>query len=352
MSQNENSQLTVGDILKKTRIENGLSIADIVTYTRIRYAHIEAIENNQYTKLPEKTYALGYVVAYAKFLKLDHKLILKNAEQEYKVFDPNYEKMIQNIRLDKQYNPIRIIRNNIIDFFLILLTLGKYKISEEDLNSKKENTTKNNNTVLYTSILLVCAIIIIVLIGGYYFAYKKPTISVNESPIEINSKIANSLDLGNTKNDPEDKKINKIINQDSVIVIDKADAKASNVQNNDDVLKQNANAPAQNPESKIITPWPNTKADSVITLTFTDKVWVTIYDAKDNSKVYLDAIYNPGSTFRVPNVDNLRMNIGNYHGLVINANGKDIQLTSNRNSNVLNNIILNASSLISTYVTK
>jgi len=62
---------TVGDLLRRTRIEQGAEIETIAAALRMRAAYLAAIEQGRYDRLPGAVYALGFVRAYANHLGLD-----------------------------------------------------------------------------------------------------------------------------------------------------------------------------------------------------------------------------------------------------------------------------------------
>lgn len=67
---------TVGSILKEARAGKHLSFDDVERSTKIRAKFIEAIEADDYNKLPSVFYAKGFVKNYAEFLGLNSNTIL------------------------------------------------------------------------------------------------------------------------------------------------------------------------------------------------------------------------------------------------------------------------------------
>lgn len=61
----------LGEKLRQTREEQGLSLADVEERTRIRRDLLEALENEDYSRLPEPVYVRGFVRGYAAALGLD-----------------------------------------------------------------------------------------------------------------------------------------------------------------------------------------------------------------------------------------------------------------------------------------
>jgi cytoskeletal protein RodZ len=62
---------TVGVALKETRVERGYSIHDVEQGTKIRAKFLEAIEADDFSKLPSLSYAKGFVKNYSDFLGLN-----------------------------------------------------------------------------------------------------------------------------------------------------------------------------------------------------------------------------------------------------------------------------------------
>ena len=67
----------IGEILRKEREKQRMTIQDIEDGTSIRAAYIEAIESGDYDKMPGRVYAKGFVKNYANFLNLNGEEIVK-----------------------------------------------------------------------------------------------------------------------------------------------------------------------------------------------------------------------------------------------------------------------------------
>lgn len=74
--QGFHTNLSVGEILRRTRIYHNLSLEQVSTDLRIRTAHIEAIERSMYEELPGRVYAIGFIRNYAEYLGLDGEKII------------------------------------------------------------------------------------------------------------------------------------------------------------------------------------------------------------------------------------------------------------------------------------
>ena len=66
-----------GEILKKERESQGLSLHEIGLSLKINSKILKAIEEGNSTQLPAKTFLRGFVQSYASYLKLNVEDVLK-----------------------------------------------------------------------------------------------------------------------------------------------------------------------------------------------------------------------------------------------------------------------------------
>ena len=72
----------IGGILKQARLGKGKKIQDIAQVLCIRKAYLEAIEANDYDKIPEFPYGIGFIRSYAEYLGLNSSLIIQKYKEE------------------------------------------------------------------------------------------------------------------------------------------------------------------------------------------------------------------------------------------------------------------------------
>jgi len=65
------TDLPVGEVLRRARIQFGLELPYVAAHLNLRPEHIAAIEAGDISRLPGRVYAIGFVRAYAEYLKLD-----------------------------------------------------------------------------------------------------------------------------------------------------------------------------------------------------------------------------------------------------------------------------------------
>lgn len=73
----------VGEILQQARYRTGLSLKIAAKHVNINKKYLEALEKNEWHKLPGKIYAKNFLSQYLRFLSLDPKNIRVNFDQIY-----------------------------------------------------------------------------------------------------------------------------------------------------------------------------------------------------------------------------------------------------------------------------
>ena len=68
---NDDFALGIGTALRDARVTRNLSLAEVSALLRIREAHLEAIELEDFDQLPGNVYAIGFIRTYAQYLELN-----------------------------------------------------------------------------------------------------------------------------------------------------------------------------------------------------------------------------------------------------------------------------------------
>ncbi len=79
-----NEKETLGSYLKNQRESQKISLREVAKNTRVREHILRAIEEDQYRLLPPATYVKGFLLAYAKYLRLDPNDVLLRYERVLK----------------------------------------------------------------------------------------------------------------------------------------------------------------------------------------------------------------------------------------------------------------------------
>ncbi|NJC40945.1 hypothetical protein GGQ87_001203 [Brevundimonas alba] len=73
---------TLGDGLRIARAHSGRSLAELSTITRVPSRYLTALEQNDFSVLPNRVFSIGYVRAYAGALGLDEQLAVERFKRE------------------------------------------------------------------------------------------------------------------------------------------------------------------------------------------------------------------------------------------------------------------------------
>ena len=68
---------TLGDYLKDKREAQNITLEEVAQATRIRKTILEAVENNQFDRIPAQVFAQGFIKSYAAYLELDESEAIK-----------------------------------------------------------------------------------------------------------------------------------------------------------------------------------------------------------------------------------------------------------------------------------
>ena len=74
--------MSIGSKLKKARKSRGLSLDDIKNKSKIKKSYLEALENDNFEKLPGEVYTKVYIRGYAKIVGIDPQKILREYENQ------------------------------------------------------------------------------------------------------------------------------------------------------------------------------------------------------------------------------------------------------------------------------
>src|SRR3979409_2099564 len=72
---------TIGEQLRLAREERGIALREISDQTRISIRYLEAIETNDYKKLPGGIFNRSFVKAYARYVGFDEKQAVEGYSQ-------------------------------------------------------------------------------------------------------------------------------------------------------------------------------------------------------------------------------------------------------------------------------
>jgi cytoskeletal protein RodZ len=128
----------LGSKLKRAREERGVSLNEIATVTKISPAALEALERNDYTRLPGGIFSRSFVRAYATAVGLDPDATVneflvevtkseREAEQRARARRPEISDDDRAF-LERQQRAVRVLRLGLLVVVIVALGLVVYQL--------------------------------------------------------------------------------------------------------------------------------------------------------------------------------------------------------------------------------
>ena len=117
---------TVGELLKEKRSFHRLSLESLSQKTKIKVGYLEALENNEFEKLPAASFVRGYIKTYARIFRFDHQPLIALLRRDFKESAKGTlipREFIKPILKKRQLsNPITIFALGLVSVFIVLLS--------------------------------------------------------------------------------------------------------------------------------------------------------------------------------------------------------------------------------------
>ncbi len=137
---------SVGHILRRARIAKGMSIDDVSRQLRISIQQVEAIEKEDFGKLPGRTFLRGFIRNYANLVQLDSAPLLQMLPESVPIISTYERTPLTNKQISFSSNRESSGNNRlIIIIILFAVILGAYFISENiDWNKVPDSSAMSN----------------------------------------------------------------------------------------------------------------------------------------------------------------------------------------------------------------
>lgn len=117
-------KFSLGEILRARREELKIEIAEVSSHLRVKKTDIEAIEQNNLRRITKQIYAPGFIRTYAKFLRIDNKII----EEQITLLHlgsniENKTHVLMNLEDDDNLSPSKTVLFNAFAASVLLMLL-------------------------------------------------------------------------------------------------------------------------------------------------------------------------------------------------------------------------------------
>lgn len=121
----------LGETLRRARLSKNVTFEDAERVTRIRREYLEALEREEFTKLPAPVYARGFLRSYAGYLGLDPGELMPFFPVGH-VDEPRLDPLPE-VQQPRTWNMNGVLAICVVGF-LILLVVALYSVGREDTN--------------------------------------------------------------------------------------------------------------------------------------------------------------------------------------------------------------------------
>jgi len=263
---------SLGSLLRRSREERHIDLDEVASVTRIRQHYLEALENEEWGKLPSQVFVKGFLRSYAEFLGLD-------------------QEMVRNLYLRispcQEYEPhvLKEVRPDTGRPYLAI-------------------------TITVLALALVAAIIYLkgrnISIVGKAFQYLETQSIVEEKPSAVQEQAGRVQEV-------KEKEV--VFSKDQELG-EKEEKTASEPEAGEDTLVLEDSAiPGETEEKKPLSP------QFILTASVTSQTWIAIYVDEEPVKEYL---FQPGETMRWTADKGFDILVGNAGGIEFFLNGEEV----------------------------
>lgn len=133
--ENNLEQLSLGELLKKSRESLNIKIQEVSNFLKVRPSEIKLLENNDIEKIAKSVYIPGLVKSYGKYLNINAKIINEKIQELSLRSNVEVKKhTLINIGKDQELSPSNEIFFNITILCTILFIFFSIFFSLENKN--------------------------------------------------------------------------------------------------------------------------------------------------------------------------------------------------------------------------
>lgn len=264
--------ISLGSLLRRTREERNIDLDEAVRVTRIRRHSLEALENEEWDKLPPQVFVKGFLRSYAEFLGLDKEMVLNS--------------------------------------YLKTSPFQKYK--PQALNEIKPRSGRWNLTIIIP-VLALALIASIIYLKRNNISIVEKVFQYLETPTHIEEK-GNTVEKEDNESQGAKQKEGIFFKNEKVIENEKETASKSK-SGEDNIFLEDPTIPKEIKDDKPIPP------RFLLAAKVNSRTWIAIYIDDEPVKEYL---LQPGKTMRWTADKGFDILVGNAGGIEFVLDGKAV----------------------------
>lgn len=302
-------KIMIGGILRDARTAAGLSVTQVANRLNLTAQAVEALETNQYERLPGLTFARGYIRSYAKLLGLDDSELAKQFDQYAGLNMP-----LKSVRSVDQVRESRRVSRGMLQFsvfFVFLIVLGAIYYAWQVFNT--EQTDVSNQAAVFERVEVERA---------------DGSVHVQTLDEPEDQAVAAALDNPTLES----------LQEQLLSEVDEAQALNATVEG----AERNQQEPAIEPQAPVSKPVEEQATASTATtapvstalapgmgdlqLSFENDCWLRVVDA--NGKEVVSGVKRAGEILRVTGKAPLDVHLGFAKGVGVIYNGESVDISS------------------------
>ena len=344
----------VGEILAETRKSKNISLDEAADKTKIRKVFLIAIEESNYSELPESVYACGFVRSYAKMLDLDYVTLSENfkVESASGIVSSSMKTVLEPE--DEMESSLPDKKTVAAVLFIIALAYAGWTFFEKTKEKKiepppAEETATVVNEVYTGDMDYYPTADTVPEIGGQNMGVAD---NAANNSADNGAEIASSTSETETKDTMKAKEgeISSVGNSVKIIPVEnvqKTGPEQTLVSVKEEAFieeePENAEEAIVKSDNAAPVSYGSKDGDSRVVLEALKEVWVQV---ENDTKILFSRILAKGDKYFVPNGDStLKLRAGNSDALAVYVDGKKIAPLAKK-STVLRNVSIDADALL------
>ncbi len=273
----------VGTLLKNMRQEKGLKIVEVAKKLCIRKQYLEAIEESNYAEVPPFPYGTGFIRSYADFLGLNSGNIVELYKEETTEKNPAPVNLTETQTTSAMPNGIYVLASLVaLGILYGAWTMWNSKEEDEEVDQiSSEQPNESDELVVFEELTIPQS--------------SENDIKVSDAVLEEEV----TASEGDVKEPAKETPITEIKNEE------KTETTAAEVKN-------------ESPDTEIIVQ--NTVIpDHGVFIEVLEETWIEV---RNESKLYISKVLQPGASYTLPNDTGLILSVGKLGGVNVYVNGK------------------------------
>ena len=303
---------SIGHLLRNARMAKGMSIDEVSRQLRLSVPQIEAIEKEDFERIPGRTFLRGFIRNYAHLVQLDPAPLLQMLPASTRVVSTYERTPFKNKQISFSSN--REAPGNhslIIAVILFVIVLGAYFLFENGgWNKNSDSSIASEETKIEPATASVASVEI---------QLPLPAIVKNSTDAPVNK----SSEITHTARNPENTETAADVKTTTVAIdIKPVIEKSEKTEKTEKIEKTEKAEKAEKIEKKADT----AKNIGHLHFTFTADSWVKVVDGSGAS--IFEQLKKGGSEQMVTGKRPLSIVIGNASGVNLTYNDKEIDISS------------------------